>query len=192
MIVTIRLKFNKIESVETAYFLTLDMTYVYSQLILDPEISRHCIFRIVSGECTGTYCFINGFYGLTDMPEAFQKVMDYNLVALNNTHCFLDDIIIVSRGAKEDNVNSVYKCLTNVCYLHKYQFAKTQIEGLRNKFFQSGISPPESQTSANLSLSTLKVKATTLIFRFCSLYGQIQTQIFTVMSTTSTPSETKH
>ena len=43
------------------------------------------------------------------MPAAFQKVMDYTLVGLDNTHCFLDNIIIVSRGSKEDNLTLVYK-----------------------------------------------------------------------------------
>ena len=45
------------------------------------------------------------------MPAAFQKVMDYTLVELQNTHCFLDDIIIVSRGSKEEHLKLVYKCL---------------------------------------------------------------------------------
>ena len=35
--------------------------------------------------------------------------MDYTLVGLNNTHCSLDDIIIVSRGSKEDHLKLVYK-----------------------------------------------------------------------------------
>ena len=74
------------------------MKYAYSQLKLDPETARHCNFNIISGERTGTYRFITGFYGLTDMPAAFQKVMDYTLVGLKNTYCFLDDIIVVSRG----------------------------------------------------------------------------------------------
>ena len=36
------------------------------------------------------------------MPAAFQKLMDYTLVGLDNTHSFLDDIIVVSRGSKDD------------------------------------------------------------------------------------------
>ena len=95
---------------ETAYFSTLDLKYAYSQLNLNPETARHCNFNIVSGEGTGTYRFITGFYGLTDMPAEFQKVMDYTLGGLKNTHCFLDDIIIVSQGPKEDHLKLVYKC----------------------------------------------------------------------------------
>ena len=41
------------------------------------------------------------------MKAAFQKVMDYTLVGLNNTHCFVDDIYIGSRGSKEDHLKLV-------------------------------------------------------------------------------------
>ena len=89
----------------------MDLKYAYSQLNLDPETARHCNFNIVSVDGTGTYRFITGFYGLTDMPAAFQKVMDYTLFQLKNTHCFLDDIIKVNRGSQEDQLKLVYKCL---------------------------------------------------------------------------------
>ena len=42
------------------------------------------------------------------MPAAFQKLMDYTLVGLDITPCFLDDIIIVSRDSKEDHLKLVY------------------------------------------------------------------------------------
>ena len=102
---------NTTASQETAYFSALDLKYAYSQLNLDPETARHCNFSIISGEGTGTYRFFTGFYGLTDMPLAFQKVMDYTLVLLNNTFCFSGDIIIVSGVSKEDHLKLVYKCL---------------------------------------------------------------------------------
>ena len=100
LIDTIQQNLNTTASQETAFFSTLDLKYAYSQLNLHPETARHCNFNIISGEGTGTYRFVTGFYGLTDMPAAFQKVMDYTLVGLQNTHCFLDDIIVVSRGSK--------------------------------------------------------------------------------------------
>ena len=45
------------------------------------------------------------------MLAAFQEAMEYNFVGLKNTIFFLDDIIIVSRGSKEDNLKLVFKCL---------------------------------------------------------------------------------
>ena len=114
LIETIQQKLNKNASQDTAYFSTPDLKYACSQLNLDQETARHCNFNIVSGEGTGTYRFITGFCGLIDMPAAFQKDMDFTLVGLDNTHCFLDDIIIiVSRGSKYDHLKLVYECLKN-------------------------------------------------------------------------------
>ena len=82
LIDTIQQNLNTSASQEKAYYSTLDLKYAYSQLKLDPEMAGHCNFNIISGERTGTYRFITGFYGLTDMPAAFQKVMDYTFVGL--------------------------------------------------------------------------------------------------------------
>ena len=74
------------------------------------------------------------------MPAAFQKVMDYTLVELDNTHWFLNDIIIFRRGTKEDHFKLVYKCLKKldednlIINLPKCHFGKTEIEWLGHKF----------------------------------------------------------
>ena len=73
LIGTIKQNLNTNASHEAAYFSTLSLNYAYSQLNLDPETARHCNFNIFGGEGTGTYCFVTGFYGLTDMPAAFQN-----------------------------------------------------------------------------------------------------------------------
>ena len=162
LIDTIQQNLNTSASKQTAYYSTLDLKYAYSQLKLDPETVQHCNFNIISGERTGTYRFITGFYGLTDMPAAFQKVMDYTLVGLQNSYCFLDDIIVVSRGSKEDHLKLVYKCLKKLdednlrFNLPKCHFAKTEIEWLGHKFSQSGKAPLESKTAAIASLSAPK------------------------------------
>ena len=162
LIDTIQQNLNTNASQETAYFSSLELMYAYSQFNLDPETARHCNFNIISGEGTSTYRFITGFYGLTDMPPAFQKVMDYTLVELQNTHCFLDDIIIVGRGSKEEHLKLVYKSLKKLdednlrIILSKCHFAKTEIEWLGHKFTQSGIAPLESKTAAILYLSVPK------------------------------------
>ena len=78
LIDTMRQNLKTNASDETAYFATLDLKYAYSNLKLDPEGSRHCNFKIVSGEGTGTYRFITGLYGLTDMTAAFRKSMGLN------------------------------------------------------------------------------------------------------------------
>ena len=77
---------------------TIDLRYAYSQLPLDEATAKHCNFIIIGGQATGTYRFITGFYGLTDMPAEFQKAIDTTLRGLKNTYSFLDDIIIVTGG----------------------------------------------------------------------------------------------
>ena len=131
---TIQQNLNTNATQETAYFFTLDLKYAYSQLNLDPETARHCNFNIICGEGTGTYRSITGFYGLTDMPAAFKKVLNNTFVGLQNTHCFLDGIIIVSRGSKEEHLKLVHNCLKKLdednlrINLSKCHFAKTEIE----------------------------------------------------------------
>ena len=88
---------------ENVCFSTIYINYAYSQLNLHPDTARHCNFNVICGDATGTYRFKTGFYGLTDMPAEFQKAMDYTLVGLSNTYCFLDDIIVVSKGSKESH-----------------------------------------------------------------------------------------
>ena len=126
----------KTEQADTIYFSTIDLKYAYSQLNLHPETAKHCKFKIVSGDMTGTYRFKTGFYGLIDMPAEFQKAMDYTLIGLKNTFCFLDDILIVSKGSEEDLFQLALDCLKKLdadnlrINLPKCHFAKQEISWL--------------------------------------------------------------
>ena len=80
---------------EEVWFTKLDLNYAFSQLPLSDETSKHCNFSIVGGKATGTYRFLTGFYGLTDMPTEFQKAMDRTLLNLANTFCKKSRHIIV-------------------------------------------------------------------------------------------------
>ena len=85
---------------------------------------------------TGTYRFKTGFYGLTYMPAEFQKATECTLAGLTNTFCFLDDILIVSRGRVEDLLDLVRKCLIKLDQENlrinkaKCRFAKEKLKGL--------------------------------------------------------------
>ena len=111
---------------------------------------------------TGTYIFLAGFYGLTDMPAEFQKAMDYTLIGLRITYCFLDDILIVSQNSEEEHKQYVLKCLKHLddenlrINLSKCPFSKLEIDSLGDHISQSGILPIESKTSAILSLEAPK------------------------------------
>ena len=60
---------------------------------------------------TGSYRFQTGLYGLTDKPSDNQKAMDYTLIRLKITYCFLGDILIVSKGSVEEHKKWVFDCL---------------------------------------------------------------------------------
>ena len=98
------------------------------------------------------------------MPAEFQKTMDYTLVGLQNTYCFLD-IIISSTGTKTDHLAYVTKCLKKLdedslrVNLQECHFAKTENEWLGYMFTQRRISILESKTAAILTIpppTTLK------------------------------------
>ena len=74
------------------WFSNLGLKNAYSQLQLCTDTSKQCNFSIVSGETTGTYRFLTGFYGLGDMPNEFQRVMDSQLKDIPFTYCLIDDI----------------------------------------------------------------------------------------------------
>ena len=149
-------------SQNTTYFSTIDLKYAYSQLNLDIHTVNHCNFNIISGDMTDTYRFQTGFYGLTDMPAEFQKAMDYSLIGLKNTYCFLDDILIVSKGSLEKHKSYVMNCLQRLddenlrISLPKCHFGKLEIDCLGYHISQSGILPLESKTAAILSLQPPK------------------------------------
>ena len=108
---------------------------------------------------TGTYRFKTGFYGLTDMPVELQKAIDCILAGLDNTFCFLDDILIVSRGGIEKHLDLLRKCLIKLdqenlrINLAKFCFVKDKIERLEHNITQTGITPLSNKTDAIGKLS---------------------------------------
>ena len=154
----------------TTCFSTLDLKYAYNQLNLDPNTANYCNFNIISGDMRGTYRLQTGFYGSTHIPAEFQKAMDYTLIGLKNIYCFLDDILIVSKGSGEGLRIRVVKdrryYLLN-CHkrldeencrisLPKCHFCKLEMDWLGYHISQSVISPIESKTSAIVTLEAPK------------------------------------
>ena len=95
----------------TFYFSKRDLKYAYSQILLDPQLQKHCSFNILGGKATGTYRFLNGFYGLTDMPATFQKTIDVTLRNCQNKFAFLDDILVITKGNIRDRKKELDKIL---------------------------------------------------------------------------------
>ena len=45
-----------------AWYLSVDMTYKYSQIPLQLLTAKHCNFQVFGGESTGTYRFVTEFF----------------------------------------------------------------------------------------------------------------------------------
>ena len=99
-------------------------------------LSKHardlCIFAVTGENFTGYYRFLKGFYGLADIPTIFQEKIDQTL---ENKHpAWLDDILVVTKGTKEQHKRELIDVLTkleNAGYRlseNKTEFFKSEIE----------------------------------------------------------------
>ena len=91
------------------WFTSLDMRYAYGQVPLEEETARQCNFRIIGGDATGTYRYVNGFYGLTVMPTEFQRIIDKTLEKEKDAFSFIDDILVCTVGTREEHLQAVIK-----------------------------------------------------------------------------------
>ena len=150
------------DKIGDVWFTSLDLKYAFSQIPLSDEVSRHCNFNIVCGEQTGTYRFKTGFYMLTDMPKEFQKAMDNTLQGLSGVFCFLDNILIVSKGSVMDHNILVNKVITRLdeegfaLKLSKCDFSMNQLSWLGYDIDSEGYRPKRSKIDAVLALEPPK------------------------------------
>ena len=82
-------------------FSKLDLDHANGQKKLSKETKRKCIFAITGCQFSGYFRFEKGFYGLADIPTIFQEKIDQTLDY--STPTWLDDIIVVTRGSREDH-----------------------------------------------------------------------------------------
>ena len=143
-------------------FSKIDLKYAYSQIPLHPTIQKHCNFNILGGKSTGTYRFVNGFYGLSDMPATFQKTIDKTLKNIPNKFNLLDDILKITKGTIADHESDIKLILKRLDHenlaikLEKCEFAKLNITWLGYNITQSGTSPNNKKTDSIKSLEPPK------------------------------------
>ena len=130
----------------------LDLDYAYGQLILSKDARNLCIFTVTGGDFTGYYRFLKGFYGLADIPTILQEKIDQTLE--NKHRAWLDDIIIVTKGSKEQHKKELTEVLTwldNAGYRlsgNKSEFFKPEIERFGDNIDQNGIRPLQDKLMA--------------------------------------------
>ena len=121
----------------------ITVDYAYGQLILSREARNLCIFAVTGGNFTGNYRFLKGFYGLADIPTIFQERIDQTLE--NKNPAWLDNIIVVTKGSKEEHMKELIDVLTkleNAGYRlseSKSECFKTEIEWIGHRIDHAGI-----------------------------------------------------
>ena len=90
----------------------IDLDYAYGQMRLSPETSKHCNFSITGEKINGCYQFLKGFYGPADIPTIFQEKIDRTLG--HQVPVWLDDVIVVTRGTKEQHTQKLEWVLTKL------------------------------------------------------------------------------
>ena len=155
---------------ETLYISKKHLKYAYSQIPLDPQLQKHCTFNIIGGKATGTYRFLNGFYGLIDMPATFQNTIDVTLRNCQNKFAFLDDILVITKGSITNHEKELDKILhlrdkENLAIkLQKCEFAKKQITWLRYQITPTGKTPTQRKCE---SINKLEIPKTLKQLRSC-------------------------
>ena len=89
-----------------------DLDHAYGQLILSRAASNLCIFAVTGGNVTGYYRFLKGLYGLTDISTIVQEKIDQTLEKKHPAR--LDDIIVVTKGSKEEHMKELIDVLTKL------------------------------------------------------------------------------
>ena len=127
----------------------IDLDYAYGQMKLSEETSRQCVFALTGGKFSGYYRFKKGFYGHADIPTIFQEKIDRTLGYC--TPAWLDDIIIVTRGNKQDHEKKLFDVLNKLekagyrASKKKSEFFMKQTKWLGHEIDENGIKPNEEK-----------------------------------------------
>ena len=128
----------------------IDLDYAYGQMGSSPETSKHCSFAI-TGEKINR--FVKGFYGPADIPTIFQEKIDRTLG--HQMPVWLDDIIVVTRGTKEQHTQKLESVLTKLenegykaSKKKKSKFYQKETVWLGLTISQDGIRPNKEKTDA--------------------------------------------
>ena len=96
------------------------------------------------------------------MPAEFQRVMDTILSECPQTHAFIDDILVVTKGTEIEHISAVEKILRKLDTensspkLTKCQYARKECEWLGHKITCTGIRPLIRKTEPIESLKAPK------------------------------------
>ena len=96
------------------------------------------------------------------MPKEFQEAMDNTIQGIQGLFCFLDDILIVSKGSFTEHneiVDEVLSMLDKEGFalkLSKCEFSKTKLIWLGFEIDETGVRPKHSKIEAVMALQPPK------------------------------------
>ena len=134
----------------------IDLDYAYGQMKLSEETSRQCVFALTGRKFSGYYRFKKCFYGLAGIPTIFQEKIDRTLGYC--TPAWLDDIIMVTRGNKQDHEKKLFEILNKLekagyrANKKKSEFFMNRTKWLGHEIDENGIKPNEEKVEAILKL----------------------------------------
>ena len=140
------------------WFSKIDLKYAGSQMQLSEETSRQCNFSIIGQSITGIYSFKTGFYGLEDLPNEFQRVMDSSLGHLPGVHFYLDHTVLTIRGSEErpwrefKTVLNVLNRINAAVEWSQCTFLVNEVEWLGFRLSNKGTVPVERKIESNVSM----------------------------------------
>ena len=112
------------------------------------------------GKSRGYYRFKKGFHGLADIPTIFQEKIDRTLEY--STQAWLDDIIIVTPGSKQEHEKKLFDILNKLekagyrASKKKSEFFMNRIKWLDHEIDENGIKQNEKKLEAILILEPPK------------------------------------
>ena len=90
----------------------IDLDYTYGQTKHSEETSEQCVFAVTGAKFSGYYRYKKWFYGLADIPTIFQEKFGRTLEY--STPAWLDDIIVVTRGNKQEHEKKLFDVLSKL------------------------------------------------------------------------------
>ena len=128
------------------------MDYAYGEMKLASETSKHCNFAIIGEKINGYYRFPKEFYHPADIPTIFQEKINHTLG--HETPVWLDDIIVVTRGRKEEHTKKLESVLTKLenegykASRKQSKFYLKETVWLGHTIAEDGIRPSKEKTEA--------------------------------------------
>ena len=138
-------------------FTKLDLKQAYQQLEVDENSQEYLTINTHKG----LYKYTRLPFGVSSAPSIFQATMDQILQGVNNTICYLDDILVMGKSKEEHliTLEEVLKRLQNYglkVHLDKCQFLQQSVEYLGHTIDASGLHPTTAKIKAVVDAPTPK------------------------------------